>query len=130
MSSASEIWSILTCVGPQLILVGRRDLDAIMAVYDLENILNCIRRDELVERSLAPEEVLFHQGSRIQSIHVVVEGEVRAETYLDDGRSTLFYPVQNGGALSEENLYFPTHLYTGVASPRDHHPRHRDGRLP
>lgn len=87
-----------------------------MAIYDIENILNYFRKDEVVERSLAPEEVLFHQGSPTLSIHFVVEGEIRVETYIEDGRSIVFYRVQGGGALSEENLFFPTHLYTGVAS--------------
>jgi len=87
-----------------------------MAIYDLENILNYFQGDEIVERSLVREEVLFHQGSPTQAIHFVVDGEIRLETYLEDGRSIVFYRVQSGGALSEENLFFPTHLNTGVAS--------------
>jgi CRP-like cAMP-binding protein len=87
-----------------------------MAIYDIENILNYFRNDEVVERTLTAEDVLFRQGSPTQSVYFVVDGEIRVESYLEDGRSVVFYRVRNGGALSEENLYFPTHLYTGVAT--------------
>ncbi|MGB0155568.1 MAG: Crp/Fnr family transcriptional regulator [Verrucomicrobiales bacterium] len=87
-----------------------------MAIYDLKNILNYFRSDEVIERKLDREEVLFHQGSPTQAIHFVVDGEIRLETYLKDGRSIVFYRVQSGGALSEENLFVPTHLNTGVAT--------------
>lgn len=87
-----------------------------MAVYDLKYILKYFQREEVSEMVLAPEEALFHQGSPTQAIHFVVQGEIRVETYLEDGRSVVFYRVQSGGALSEENLFLQTHLYTGVAS--------------
>jgi CRP-like cAMP-binding protein len=96
---------------------GSQFLDrANMAIYDIENILNYFRNDQVAERTLAAEEVLFRQGSPTQSVYFVVEGEVRVESYLEDGRSVVFYRVHSGGALSEENLYFPAHLYTGVAT--------------
>ena len=87
-----------------------------MAVYDLKYILKYFQREEVSEMVLAPEEALFHQGSPTLAIHFFVEGEIRVETYLEDGRSVVFYRVQSGGALSEENLFLPAHLYTGVAA--------------
>lgn len=87
-----------------------------MAIYDIQNLRDYFEKDELVDRKLAAEEVLFHQGASTRSIHFVVHGEIRVETYLEDGRSIVFYRVQDGGALGEESLHFPEYLYTGVAS--------------
>lgn len=87
-----------------------------MAIYDLDEIYRYFRREQVTERTLAAEEVLFHQGAPIHSIHFVVAGEVRVETYLEDGRSIVFFRVGQFGALGEENLSLPSYLYTGVAS--------------
>lgn len=59
---------------------------ASIAIYDLENILNYFSKDEVIERTLSSEEVLFQQGSPTHAIYFVVDGEIRLETYLEDGR--------------------------------------------
>lgn len=87
-----------------------------MAIYELNSILRFFRADQISERTLEPEEVLFHQADEAQSIFFVLRGEIRAETYLADGKTIVFFRAKEGSALTEEMLFLDRYLYTAVAS--------------
>ncbi|MDG2166704.1 MAG: Crp/Fnr family transcriptional regulator [Opitutales bacterium] len=87
-----------------------------MAVYDLHSIKNFFSSDQLSDRTLEKEEVLFREGDDVHSMFFVLEGEVRAETYLPDGKAIVFFRALNGAALSEEALFMPRYLFTAIAS--------------
>ncbi|MDF1813777.1 MAG: Crp/Fnr family transcriptional regulator, partial [Verrucomicrobiales bacterium] len=87
-----------------------------MAIYELNSILRFFRPEQISERSIEEGEVLFHQGEEAQSIFFVLRGEVRAETYLADGKTIVFFRAKEGSALTEEMLFLDRYLYTAVAT--------------
>ena len=87
-----------------------------MAIYNHDQILQVFAQEQILFRTLAPEEVLFHEGTEASKVYFVIDGEIRAERYLPDGRSIVFYRARAGTALSEEILHLPMHLYSAVAT--------------
>lgn len=87
-----------------------------MAYYDLHNITKFFTPDQILTKEVEAEEILFYSGNKARLIYFVVSGEVRAETYLDDGQSVIFYRARSGNSLCEENLGQTHYLYNGVAS--------------
>ena len=87
-----------------------------MAYYDLHNIERFFSPTQLLTKTVEAEEILFHGGDKARLIYFVVSGEIRAETYQEDGQSIVFYCARAGNTLCEENLGLSEYLYTGVAS--------------
>jgi len=87
-----------------------------MAVYDLEFIGQWFSKDQIMERKLQAEEVLFRQNEPANSFFFVVSGEIRTENYLENGQSVVFFRARMGAVLAEENLHFSQYLYSGVAT--------------
>ena len=87
-----------------------------MAIYDSGILESHFLPEEISQRNFSAGETVFHQGAVAQMIYFVVSGEVRVETYLEDGRSIVFYRARAGAALCEENPLLPQSLYTGLAS--------------
>jgi CRP-like cAMP-binding protein len=87
-----------------------------MAVYDSNVLPDHFAREEISDRVLSAGETLFQRGEKTVMIYFVLQGEIRVETYLEDGRSIVFYRARAGAALGEENLRLPYYLYTAVAA--------------
>ena len=86
-----------------------------MAFYEPAKLNQYFPPEAIGVRTFGAGDVIFHQGSAVHSIYFVDDGEVHAETYLEDGKSVTFYRIFAGGALGEENLHLPAHLYTATA---------------
>jgi CRP-like cAMP-binding protein len=87
-----------------------------MAFYTTEEILDYFKSGSIREHRLDSEEILFRLGEAVQRIYFIKKGEVRAETYLENGKAIVFFRAQEGHALGEENLFLPNYVYSAIVS--------------
>ena len=87
-----------------------------MAYYDVHNLEHFFSPDQLLTKKFETGDILFHGGDKARLIYFVLSGEIRAETYLEDGQSVVFYRARAGNTLCEENLGLTEYQYSGVAS--------------
>ena len=90
-----------------------------MAFYSNQELAKYFETNEIREQSLDAEEVIFRLGDPVKRIHFVVKGEVRAETYLENGQPIVFFRAKEGQAIAEENLFLPNYLYSAIVSVPD-----------
>lgn len=87
-----------------------------MALYEIELLLEHFEAHEVRKQSLKAEEILFRFGEPIDRIFFILDGEVRAETYDQEGQPIVFFRASKGQALSEESLYLSHYLYSAIGS--------------
>ena len=90
-----------------------------MAFYDTSVLLDFFDPDSISERTLDAEEVIFRFGDPVSRIYFVVQGEVQAVNYLENGQLVVFYRARAGQALGEESMHLENHHYTGIVGLPD-----------
>jgi CRP-like cAMP-binding protein len=87
-----------------------------MSAYNPIEMRKWFQQEEICKKSLVKDEVLYHQGDDVVAVYFVEKGEVLAERYLPNGQTISLFRAQETEALSEEILFFPTQLYSAVAT--------------
>lgn len=87
-----------------------------MATYNLATLLGQFNKDDLIQKRVESEDVVFHEGAKTTHVYFVIAGEVRLERYLTNGRNLVFFRAMGGAALSEVGLFLDRHPYTAVAT--------------
>lgn len=57
------------------------------------------------ERKLAEDTLLFHQGDKVESVFVILSGEIRLIRYQADGSNITLQRAKAGHLLAEASLY-------------------------
>ncbi len=84
-----------------------------MPVYEYDKVLDKLDAREVTYQK---DDVLFQKDSLVKKVYFVTSGEVRTESYLENGSSVVYFRVRKGEILSEESLFLSKHLYTAIAT--------------